>query len=1152
MDNLLVPSLSLAYVASLFAVAWYGDRHAAVERDSVFWQRRTGLLYALTLAIYTTSWSFYGHIGKAASSGFDFVPIYLGPIFILIFGRSLLKRMIAVTKRQNITSLADFIAARYGKSRALGAAVTIAAVIALLPYIALQLKSVAATYEVLAGETVDGDTALVVTLAMILFSVLFGVRHIHASEHHRGLMLAIAFESVVKLLLFVGVALYIVYELGDGPVAIFKRAAEHPALTDLVWPQPGRLSWLSTIALSAICFLCLPQMFHVTVVENDDAGKLRIAAMVLPSYLIALALFMVPVAFTGVLLLGETTSPDLYFLALPLASGQVEIGLMAFIGGLSAATGMVIVAAVALSTMVCNDLVVPFLLNSGRTGAPGSMARTLLRIRRLSVTVILLLAYLVHLVIGANSPLATIGMISFVAVAQFGPSLLGGLFWQGGNHLGAMTGMAAGFLAWAYTLVLPTLAGSADFSDMGWLAPTALLGWSGPDPVTHATLWSLGLNLFFFVAASITSRPAVGEKEQAAVFVFAGPGFQRLAGPTGGPRISTQELLSLLSRFIGRDKALQAFTPFLVPAQTSLDRQPANAEALRFAEWLLAGAIGSASARVVIASLRVHDLSPSRAASILDDVSSAIEANHDLLRSTMESISQGICVLSADLRIQAWNRRFIDLLDLPEEIVRVGISLREVIAFNQARGEYNAEEFGALISNRDLSGLQWPYIYERSRPDGTVLEVCFTYMPDSGLVGTFTDVTERHQSAEALRAAKHELEERVRARTMELEDAKAAAEEANFSKTRFLAAASHDLLQPLNAARLFAAALSDSLQGEASSPEKRGHEKELAFSTEGALQSVEQLLAALLDISLLDSGAIKARTIDFAIDTVLERLRSEFSALVAERKLDLRVLPCRAVVRSDTRLFRRILQNFLSNALRYTISGKVLVGCRHVGDKLRIEVWDTGPGIPADMHQEIFKEFRRLHTDSDATRGLGLGLAIVERSAALLGHPVHMQSWLGRGSCFSVEVPLAQAAAAPVWTERAADGTPLSNLLVLCVDNETAIQQGMSALLTGWGCNTVAADCKEQALERLDGRIPDVVLIDYHLGDDRPDGLAALADLRQTWDQPVEALLVTADRSPKIRDAAARSGCAPLYKPVRPASLRSYLGRRSRDRACSG
>jgi PAS domain S-box-containing protein len=1149
----LVVTMALAYVGLLFAIAWHSDRRAAGRTGGK--RRRRSLLYALSLGVYCSSWTFYGSVGSASTAGFDFLPIYIGPVLVIGLGWPLLAKMVLVAKEQNTVSIADFIASRYGKSQTVAALVTIVAVIGVTPYIGLQLKAVASSYDALTGGIAQAasfwsSTALFVTGFMAAFAILFGVRDITASEHHPGMMTAIAFESVVKLVAFLVVGAVITFALSPGLGTMLAHAAADPALGRLFHLDLGRPVWWSMTLLSGLAILCLPRQFHAAVVENTDVADVPAAAWMFPLYLVAINVFVLPVAMAGLIYFGgHGPNADTYMVSLPVALGASGLGLLAFIGGLSAATAMVIVSTVALSTMLCNDVVMPLLLKlSSHLGRrPSDQVRLLLGTRRAAVVVILLLANGHNVVVGAAYPLASIGLVSFVAVAQFGPAMLGGLFWRRGNRIGALAGIGVGFALWAYTLFLPSFVEGGFLSSSlladgpwgaAWLRPQALLGLSGLDPLSHAVVWTLGANILLYVVCSLATEATGIERRQAAAFIEAVPHVSYSSAIPLKGQTTIDDLRMLAETYLGPERAAEAFRHYLGQPRLSADGLKAtllaraNLGTVRFTERLLAGAIGAASARVVVAgSLQRKMLSRVDVMAVLDDASQAIRFNHELLRATLENVSQGICVFDSTLRLASWNQRFLELNDLTAETVRVGTSLAELAAFSGPGEGGSNDQMQTLLERRRAAGRAGePDVYERRRPDGGVLEIATNPMPDGGFVATFTDVTERHNAATALREANESLERRVAERTTALSAAKAEAEQANLSKTRFLAAASHDLLQPLHAARLFTSALADRRQDG------------LVGKVDASLRSVETLLGALLDVSKLDGGAIRPELSAFPIDTILTALDEEFTAIARERGIGFRMVKSRLGVHSDPALLRRILQNFLANAMRYTTHGHVLVGCRRHGTMLRIDVWDTGPGIPEESFADIFQEFHRLEPKPDAGQGLGLGLAIVDRIARMLDHPVAVRSRLGRGSCFSVTVPVAPVApaAVPAVLPRRVRG--FDGALVVCVDNDATILEGMEALLGGWQCEVVGGAGFAEALSRLGDRAPDAFLVDYRL-DEGVTGLAVLDQLFTHFGRAFPSVVITADHSDAVRQAVEGRGCYILYKPVRPAALRALLGR---------
>ena len=575
--------------------------------------------------------------------------------------------------------------------------------------------------------------------------------------------------------------------------------------------------------------------------------------------------------------------------------------------------------------------------------------------------------------------------------------------------------------------------------------------------------------------------------------------------------------------------------------------EEADVHLLRFAEHLLASAIGASSSRLVLSLLlRRRNLSREAALKLIDDASATLQYNRDLLQHALDFARQGITVFDRDLRLMAWNREFRDLFDMPDDFLRVGLGLEELLSYNAARGIYGPGEPGQQVMIRLELLVNEPAPTRLRLETGMVIEVRSARMPDGGLVTTYTDVTQAVDAEEALEATNETLEQRVRERTEELvrlngelAKAKAIAEAADQSKTRFLAAASHDILQPLNAARLYATSLMER------PPEAQAQSRELIANLDLSLEAVEEILTALLEISRLDAGKMKAEPSVFPLNDMLSQLRIEFEPMAREKTLDLIFVPCSLHVRSDKRMLRRLLQNLISNAIKYTPKGRVLVGCRRRGACVVIEVWDTGLGIPADKQKAVFREFERLAPAAKTARGLGLGLSIVERLSRVLRHRVSLASEPGKGSVFRTEVPRAAAVATESGFEdahvSAAQHLPLSGMVVLAIDNEERILDGMRALLSGWGCNVVTADAIELAERELSARnlAPQAIVADYHL--DSGDGISAIIHLRRVFGLETPAVLVTADRTPEVRALAEANDIRVLNKPLRPAALRSLL-----------
>ncbi|HUC51328.1 MAG TPA: PAS domain-containing hybrid sensor histidine kinase/response regulator [Xanthobacteraceae bacterium] len=1164
----IVVAIALAYIGLLFLVASYGDRMRGLTRGT----SSRLLIYPLSLAVYCTSWTFFGSVGIASRAGFDFLTIYIGPLVMIGLGYPLIIRIVRLAKAQNITSIADFVAARYGKSPAVAATVALIAIIGMIPYIALQLKAVSASVSTIlaaspAGTPILGDVTLFVALAMATFAVLFGTRHTDATEHQDGLMLAIATESIVKLLAFTAVGIFVTFVMFHGPFDLLARAMQQPHVAAILSSAPQFAPFAAMTALSFFAIILLPRQFHVSVVENHGEAEIRRTAWMFPAYLVLINLFVLPIAMAGLLTFpaGHIDS-DMFVVALPLAAHSELVTLIAFIGGLSAATAMVIVETVALAIMVSNDIVVPLVLkrraalNGGKSQETGDAGAQLLTTRRIAIFAIMLLAYIYYRSAG-EAQLAAIGLLSFAAVAQFAPAMFGGLIWRRGNALGAIAGMSGGILVWAYTLLLPSIsdAGIVDpgiLRDGPWgfaaLRPQALFGADLP-PLVHGVLMSLCFNMALYVCGSLLRRPTAIERVQADLFV---PSSLKPMAPSFRLRrasVTVEELITTVARYLGEERTRESFASFAFTRRIDIDPQAeADFQLLQYAEYLLASAIGAASSRLVLSLLlRKRNVSTKDALKLLDDANAAIHYNREVLQTALDHVRQGIAVLDKELTLVCWNRQFGEIFDLPHGLTRVGIALGEILRHIAQHAERNGKDADEFVAERiaHYTSEDEPFL-ERFAGRGLVVEVRTNRMPHGGLVATFTDITPSVKAAEALERANATLERRVRERTgeltrlnAELERAKAEADEANVSKTRFVAAASHDILQPLNAARLYVTSLIER--------QRAGEESDLVQNIDASLEAVEEIFTALLDISRLDTGAMKPEFANFRIDDLLHRLEVEFAPIARAKGLKLVFVPCGVTVRSDRRLLRRLLQNLISNAIKYTPEGRVLVGCRRRDGKLRIEVNDTGIGIPQAKRRAVFKEFHRLDQGARVARGVGLGLSIVERIARVLDCEVKLRSnagqgsksGAGHGSRFSIEVPRASTsitAPKPRVTPRPNLGR-LDGTVVLCIDNERAILDGMETLLSGWNCRTLTAPNLVEALAAINasGTEPDGLLVDYHLDDG--NGIGAIAELRRRLGRHVPAILITADGSRHVREEARVQGVHVLNKPVKPASLRALI-----------
>lgn len=709
---------AFGYVGLLFVIAWYGRKRADIGRSII----SNPFIYALSLAVYCTAWTFYGSVGRAAQTGLGFLPTYIGPTLTAAVGGIVLRKIIRISKTHRITSIADFIASRYGKSARLGGTVSVIAVLAVLPYISLQLKAISTSFLLIKGYPqiagpinfaevpVLGDTAFYVALLLAVFAILFGTRHLDAAERHEGLVAAIAFESVVKLVAFLTVGAFVTYGMYNGFGDIFRQTVALPELQE-IWTLPSDryFNWMIHIVLSMIAVLVLPRQFQVTVVENVNEEHLNKALWLFPLYLFAINIFVLPIAFGGMMHFSDgSVEADTFVLSLPMAMHQEGLALFAFLGGMSAATGMVIVETVALSTMICNDLVIPVLLRfqSPSLEREKDLSRLLLNIRRGSIVLVLLLAYAYFRYVGEFYSLVSIGLVSFAAVAQFAPAILGGLFWRTANRKGALLGLIAGFGIWGYTLVLPSLvqAGLLPLSfvtegpyGIQWLRPFALFGLQGLDHIAHAVFWSLLANVGIFVTVSLFSETSTMEQTQAALFVDVfrySDDVQRSSFWKG--TASIPDLQSLLGRFLGSERAREALLDYGEKRNLKWDNEPAaDVELVDWAEKMLAGAIGSASARVMVSSVvKEEPLGTEEIMDILDETRQVILYSRQLEQTTAE-------LKEANERLKELDRLKDDFISTVTHELRTPLtsvrSLAEILHDNPGLENTQQKQFTSII-----------------------------------------------------------------------------------------------------------------------------------------------------------------------------------------------------------------------------------------------------------------------------------------------------------------------------------------------------------------------------------------------------------------------------------------------------------------------
>jgi Na+/proline symporter/signal transduction histidine kinase/CheY-like chemotaxis protein len=1179
----LLIGLALAYVGALFALAWLGD--TVSRRRARTGQTKVGrpFLYACSIGVFCTSWTFFGSVGLAANSGYNFLPVYLGAIIAFALCSPLIQHIVRVAKSQNLTSVADFISARYGKSQGVAATAAIIAVIGTLPYIALQLKAVIFSVDLVLGPgalaklPLPIDPALGVAILLAVFSIMFGTRHIAVTEHQDGMMLAVAVESIIKLVAFLAVGLFIAMQAFGTSGNFLAAIKTNPVLQQqfaqgIYWP-----TWITVTVLSFCAILLLPRQFHVTVVENKDPSEIKTAAWLFPLYLVAINLFVVPIAAAGLLALPKGTPADTFVLALPQLFNAQHMVMIAFIGGLSAATAMVIVDSIALAIMVSNGIVVPLMVKLRQSSASGTdISQRLLMIRRFAIFFIVLHGYLCYRLLASSQGLAGIGLVAFAAIAQLAPAFFAAFFWRSGTASGAMAGMLVGFVVWAYTLIVPwivdagllpqSLMSSGPFG-LSFLSPRALFG-VVLDPLPHGVLWSLSANILTFTFVSLQRYPNAAERLQAEAFAFGShlrPPHDRIAERPGTAipvTVTAAELWGTVTRFLGADRAQRSLETFQVRHQIRVDQSAqADGAQLRYAEYLLSSAVGAASSRLIMTLLllRRGDVKEPEAITLLDALPQALQFNRDLLQTALDQVRDGIAVFDQSMNLTSWNKQFRELLVLAPQYGQVGMPLESILRVlavqkglnDTGRAAFVKDRFARLVSSGDV-------FHDTVDNGKRVIEMRAAPMPQGGLVATFADVTERWAADAAMKRVNADLETRVLHRTnaVTLANQKLLIEtqranEANRDKTRFLAAVSHDVMQPLHAARLYSQSLLDRISDE--------EMIRINASVMTSLDAVDEILTAVMDIARMDNGRMQPELTTFPLNDVFDQLRVEFAPIASARGLSLTIMKTSLWVRSDRRMLRRVLQNLVSNAIKYSRRGGVAVGARRRGatpasvrglsqnlSQVLLQVTDTGTGIPADMREAIFSEFSRLPNADQEKTGLGLGLSIVDRITRLLNHPVRVASVLGRGSTFTVEVPrtpaLASVTIAPALKVVVAPQRQTSQgVSVLVIDNDPTILDSMRTLLTGWGCVVHSAGGIKAALDVLfSGDVqPVLVFADYHLDDG--NGLDAVSAVRVRLGLNIPAVLITADTSAELAREARLFGCVLLRKPVRPAQVRSLV-----------
>ncbi|NVJ50864.1 MAG: PAS-domain containing protein [Gammaproteobacteria bacterium] len=1145
---------SLIYIALLFAIAYFFEQRKTSAKHNTW-------IYSLSLAIFCTSWAFFGTIAQAASTGWYFAPTYIGALILLFFGWRFLSKLVSVGRQNNITSIADFISSRFGKSQLLAATITLIAFIALVPYIALQLKALTISYALLtttgqnpidAPSGILQDAALYISLLMGLFAIVFGTRRVDAAEHQTGIIHAVAFESVVKLIAFLALGIYICFYIFNGVGDLLEQAAQVQSI-ESAWQQnySPLLYWVHAL-LGLLAIFCLPRQFHVLVVENKAKADVRRARWIFGSYLLLINLFILPIAIAGLIYFNQlNVAPDTFILAFPLSEGSALFSLIAYLGGFSAATSMIIIVSVVLSTMISNDILLPLAMSIQKINRrpKQNIQRWLLMARRLIIISLMLLAFIYYRTIASAFELASLGLLSFSLVAQFAPAIVAAVYWRPANKRGVFAGLFIGIITWTYLLLIPSLCHAGylanDWYSGPWfgfsqLAPSFWLDTSIFDSLTLGVFWSLLLNALTLIFVSLNTQATKDECVQALKFVSSKALSQTSDSAYNDNHVTLADLFELNERFIGKAENFDYINRHY-DAQTiaSAHTIVASVQDIETCQRRLSRVIGGSSAQIIMDTLTGKKSVPLRdVVDMVDEATQVFTFNRELLQSAMENISHGISVIDSNLKLVAWNRHYQQLFNYPDELLVVGRPIKDLIYFNATQGLFGDSDRQAAVEKR-LNYLKQAsaHSFERQH-NGRVITVQGNPMPGGGFVTVFIDITELRQKQQQLAEVNASLEDRVNQRTeqllasnRQLDLAKKSADAANLSKTRFLAAASHDILQPLNAASLLTQALS------AKTPS--GEMQQQLNLIQRSLNLADELLSDLLEISKLDAGVITVKRQCFALYPLLKDLCDEFAVIAEQKSIQLKPCFTSAVVESDPSLLRRILQNYISNAIRYSQHGKVLVGARVQQQQVKISVWDQGCGVARAMQSKIFEEFTRVDQHSSQT-GHGLGLAIAARCANLLEHPLNVSSQLSQGSCFSVTTPLVERSfqdkvTAPVPPH---DSAQFDHLTLLCVDNDQDILHSMRTLLEQWGATVTTCRSLAEVKRLKHLKTFDLLLVDHHL-DNQETGFMVMDYV--TEQNPCAVFLLTADRSERLRDKANERNIPMLYKPIKAMKLRALI-----------
>lgn len=1161
---------SVVFILMISSVMGFADRN----KNSPAMVLLRPAIYALTSALFLSTTFIYRLYDMTLAEGWNSIAIALGPLLLVALGLPFIKRMAKVIRIQHIKSLPDFLSTRYGKKYSISILPSIILLVLSVLLMGVQIwylnysTDIVITFidEIFVHD--HGDVFVLHTLTPIsgafkpalilflIFAAIVAVRSIRTRTGTDGLVFAIAMTALAVFTLMAIYFIYFVYMEFDGVIDVVNKFNILNDQTDIIKQDFSTIHFIVLLFLVTFTFIASPWQFQIIFTENSHGQELDVLRKTFVPFFMVF-FFLVLMVCLAVIIIFNGKYFDYALLSASFLKNNIYMGVFLYFISLIATILLIIIETLAISTMVSNDLVLPLIIrNIGQERfARIRTENSISLLKRGLVLATLILAYISYIYFPYTGYDEHLTYAANILLFQLAPALVAGIYWDRATAKGVFAGITAGIIMWFFTIIIPLAVENSILSEdiltyglwgVSWLRPTALLGLN-LDIYSHAALWSIGANILFFCIISIAFMPDADEVVQNRLFSDVRENTENPELREWQRNTILYDFQKMVGQYVGQDIAEIRFKRFSekenIPYRLN---EFANVKFIKFAQQQLAGAIGASSARFVMAL--VMERKKNRAHStlkLLDEASELIHLNRELLQSAIDNINQGICVLDENLKLTSWNKAFLSILNIPPDILEQSSSFELILEYCAQRGDFGEGEIPNLVAERILNYVVLKKtVRETIAETEQIIEVTSSYMPEGGCVITFDNVTVQVVATNELEGMNANLEQRVEDRTDELTTlnsqlvkAKTEAEQANIDKTRFLAAASHDISQPMNAARLYSSAL---LEQDMS--DKAG---QIAQNLDLSLTSVEEILVALLDISRLDSGVYKAEMSHFGLNDLFEQLYIEFKPLADKKGLDFRYVATSYSVLSDRRHLRRILQNYISNAIKYTETGKVLFGCRKKASQIRVDIYDTGQGVAPFQVKTIFKEFKRLESGMRVAQGVGLGLSIVDRISIMIDAKLEVDSKVDEGSRFSCFVDegevskiIASSANKPIISRN-----KLGPLNIVCIDNELEILNALETLLGNWGVKGIYTETSKDALQEIEQRgiVPDAIIADYHLNFE--NGVFAIEKIRWQIDHPIKAILVTADRSEQVVKVCQAKDITLMYKPVKPAILRAILTR---------